>query len=359
MCIACSASLNLDRQNAFADQLIASLNQGMIALMISVGHRTGLFDTLAELPAATSSRLAEAAGLNERYVREWLGAMATGRIVEYDPEAQTYRLPAEHAYWLTRKSPTANLAVLAQYLPLVAQVEDRIVDCFKRGGGVPYSAFPRFPEVMAEDSGQSIVPIIVEQVVPLMPGLAERLQGGIDVLDVGCGCGRALNRLARHYPNSRFTGYDFSDASLAVARREAAEAGLKNLAFQAVDLTAWKGEAAFDWILALDAIHDQARPDLVLSGIQRALRPDGVFLMQDIDASSHVEKNMEHPIGPLLYAVSCFHCMTVSLAQNGMGLGTMWGRELAERMLLEAGFKQVEIRRFAHDIQNAYYLIRK
>src|SRR5690606_16882422 len=108
-----------------------------------------------------------------------------------------------------------------------------------------------------------------------------------------------------------------------------------------------------------DAIHDQAHPDVVLAGISKALRPEGFFLMQDIDASSHLENNMEHPLGPLMYSISCFHCMTVSLAEGGRGLGTVWGRELAQRMLQEAGFNRVELHRFEHDIQNVYYVVQK
>lgn len=108
--------------------------------------------------------------------------------------------------------------------------------------------------------------------------------------------------------------------------------------------------------MALDAIHDQARPDLVLSHVRRALRPGGRFLMQDIDASGEMSENIDHPLGTIFYTISCFHCMTVSLAENGMGLGTAWGVQLAEKMLREAGFEQLRIHRFPHDIQNAYFL---
>jgi 2-polyprenyl-3-methyl-5-hydroxy-6-metoxy-1,4-benzoquinol methylase len=210
---------------------------------------------------------------------------------------------------------------------------------------------------MAEDSGQSVLPIIVEDVVPLFPGLHERLTVGIDVLDVGCGKGLALMRLAAAYPNSRFVGYDLSEEITALASAEAAARGLLNLTFQQKDLTHWNEEQAFDWITAFDAIHDQARPDLVLGAIRKALRPGGWFLMQDIDASSEPLDNRDHPLGSVFYTISCMHCMTVSLAQGGMGLGTAWGVQLAERMLREAGFSEVKIHRFPHDIQNAYFLI--
>ena len=112
-------------------------------------------------------------------------------------------------------------------------------------------------------------------------------------------------------------------------------------------------------ITAFDAIHDQARPDKVLQFVNDSLKKDGDFLMQDIDASEHVQNNMEHPIGPLLYTISTMHCMTVSLAQGGMGLGTMWGTEKANRMLKEAGFKSIKENRLEHDPQNCYFVVNK
>src|SRR5690606_12463640 len=209
--------------------------------------------------------------------------------------AGTHVLPAEHAHWLSRKSPTANMAVFAQYIPTLGAVENQIVDCFLHGGGVPYSSYPRFHDVMAEDSGQSIVPIILDQVVPIIPGMEERLATGIDVLDIGCGRGKALLQLAKAYPNSRFVGYDFSFEAVSYANAAAREMGVMNIDYVVKDLTNWNEPQSHDWILALDAIHDQARPDLVLSAVRRALRPGGVFLMQDIDASSEPVDNIDHP----------------------------------------------------------------
>lgn len=357
MCIACGTPIDSAKMDAFADRYLNILNNGMLGLMVSVGHRTRLFDAMADSMARTSEELADHAGLNERYVREWLGAMVVGQIVERDPDENTYRLPAEHAHWLSRQSPTANLAVFAQYLPVLAQVEDRIVDCFHNGGGVAYDEFPRFHDVMAEDSGQSIVPIILDQVVPLIPGLHERLEAGMDVLDIGCGRGRALIQLARAYPNSYFTGYDLSEAALTDGRAIAEGEGLSNVRFVSKDLTHWDEPESFDWILALDAIHDQARPDKVLRAIRQALRPGGIFFMQDIDASSEPCDNITHPLGAMLYTVSCMHCMTVSLAQDGLGLGAVWGTQTANRMLNEAGFTEIRMHRFEHDIQNAYFIM--
>lgn len=225
--------INHEKAEAFAERMIGVLNEGAIALMTSIGHRTRLFDAMAELAPSTSEQIAAAANLDERYVREWLGAMAVGNIVEYDSESGTYRLPLEHAAFLTRAASPENIAAFTQYISVLGSVEDLIVECFENGGGVPYSAFPRFHEVMAEDSGQAVVAALTDHILPLVPSLTERLEAGIDVLDVGCGSGRAINLMARAFPESRFAGYDFSEE--AIARAEAGEHGSTNVRFEVRD----------------------------------------------------------------------------------------------------------------------------
>lgn len=354
-----TTSANPTASEAFAERFVEILNHGAVALMTSIGHRTGLFDTLSRLSEGDSRAVAEAAGLNERYVREWLGAMVTAGFVTYDSQHGTYRLPPEHAVWLTREATPNNLAVVAQFIPVLSQVEDDIVGCFYNGGGVPYERFTRFHEVMAEDSGQTVVSALFEHILPLIDGLVDRLEAGIDVLDVGCGRGRAILTLAKRFPNSRFTGYDFSEEAIAWATNEAARQGLNNILFEVKDAATLDEVEAYDWIVTFDAIHDQKDPARVLAAIQRALRADGVYLMQDIKGSSHLHNNIEHPIGPLLYTLSTMHCMTVSLAQGGAGLGTVWGRELAVQMLRDAGFGEVVVEELDHDFQNYFYIIRK
>ena len=345
------------RVEDFAEKMIDVLNHGALSLMLSIGHRTGLFDAMDGLPPSTSAEIAQAAGLNERYVREWLGAMVTGGIVACDPEGPRYRLPREHGAVLTRAATPDNIAVFAQYIPLLGSVEDKIIDCFHNGGGVPYSEYTSFHDVMAEDSGQTVVAALIDHILPLAPGLPGALEQGIEVLDVGCGSGRALVLMAGTYPNSRFTGYDLSDEAIARGRAQAERAGLTNLHFEQRDLTEFEPETRYDLITAFDAIHDQARPDKVLAGIARALRPGGTFLMQDIAGSSHVHNNVDHPVGPLLYTISCMHCMSVSLAQGGAGLGAMWGEEKACEMLRDAGFDAVAVKKLSHDFQNNFYIV--
>ncbi len=350
------------KSEAFGGNFLKALNNGALCLMVSLGHRTGLFDAMHNLPPATSEEISTAAKLNERYVREWLGAMVTGGIVEFDARSRKYVLPAEHAAFLTRAAASDNMAVFAQYVAVLGQVENDIVACFKEGGGVPYEKYVRFHEVMAEDSGQSVLSSLEGHVLPLVPELSRRLTQGIKVLDVGCGRGLIMLRLAQLFPASQFVGIDLSEEAIAFAKGEAKRRSLKNIEFRAKDLSDFDKTSdpeAFDFVTTFDAIHDQGKPLSVLKGICRTLRNNGIYLMQDIKGSSFVENNITHPIGTFLYSVSCMHCMSVSLAQGGEGLGAMWGEEKTREYLQKAGFKNVVKHELKHDIQNNWYVISK
>ena len=192
-----------------------------------------------------------------------------------------------------------------------------------KGGGVPYAKFPRFHDVMAEDSGQSVLSSLVSHILPLVPGLADELAAGMQILDVGCGRGRIVSRLAELFPKSRFTGMDLSSEAVLFAWQEAAEKKLRNVEFIVVNLSDFDEKAereAFNLITTFDAIHDQAKPLKVLKGIHRALKPDGVYLMQDIKGSSDIHKNIDHPLGTLLYtALYALHDRVAGARRRGTG----------------------------------------
>ncbi len=347
------------KAETFAGQMLTILNDASTALMTSIGHQTGLFDTIAGMPPTTSAEIAAAAGLNERYVREWLGAMVASRLIEYDPLGETYHLPPEHAAFVTRAAGPDNLGFFTQYIALMGSIEQDVIECFRNGGGVPYSAVPRFQRLQAEETASLYDATLIDVVLPLVPGLTERLEAGIDVADVGCGGGHAINLMAQAFPQSRFTGYDFSEEGIGMGRGEAARMGLANATFEVKDIATLTEPGRFALVTAFDTIHDQAHPAQVLRAIYDAVQPGGVFLMQDIAASSHVHENIDHPLGPVLYTLSTMHCMTVSLAQNGEGLGTVWGEQLALQMLADAGFADVEVKKVPGDILNNYYLAAK
>jgi ubiquinone/menaquinone biosynthesis C-methylase UbiE len=340
---------------SFEDQMLDIMNKSALALMISVGHRTKLFDTMSKLPASTSEDIATNSNLNERYVREWLGALVTAKIIDYNSQSNLYSLSKEKANFLTRDG-SFNMATTTQFIPVLAQVEDEIIHCFENGGGVPYEKYHRFHDVMAEESSQTVLAELIDSILPVAPGIIEKLQQGIRVLDVGCGSGKAINLMAKSFPSSQFVGYDFSKEGISNAEREKESLGIANASFEQQDAANFDHQDHFDLITAFDAIHDQANPEKVLENIRRSLKPGGVFLMQDIAGSSKLENNLEHPLAPFLYTVSCLHCMTVSLALEGRGLGAMWGKEKAVEMLKDAGFSNVEVNQLPHDPINYFYV---
>ncbi|GAA1089516.1 class I SAM-dependent methyltransferase [Kitasatospora arboriphila] len=352
-----SGELDPMKAEAFAGRMVDVLNGAALALMTSVGHQAGLFDAMAGSPPATSPELAARTALDERYVREWLGGMVVGGIVEYDPADGTYRLPPEHAASLTAAAGPDNLAGIMQYVGLMGEVEQQVVGAFRHGGGVPYSAYPRFQALQAEESARVYDLALVDTIVPLVPGLTERLRAGIDALDVGTGQGHAPVVLAAAFPESRFHGLDQSEEGIAVGRSQAERRGLANVTLAVGDSTGIAG--TYDLITAFDVIHDLAEPAATLAAIAAALRPGGTFLMGDIAASSRLEENVGHPFGPALYCFSVFYCMTTSLSTGGAGLGTVWGEQTARRMLAEAGFGEVEVRSVEGDPLNVYYVARK
>ena len=351
-------SPDLQKAEAFAERVGGMLDAGAAAAMISVGHRLGLFDLLAELPPATSAEIATAAGLAERYVREWLAAMTTAKVVVYEPATRRFRFPAEHAACLTRDAALGNLAVYAQHIALLGKIEDSTIRCLRTGEGTTYDDYPCFHQIMAEDSGQTVTAGLFEHILPLAEGLEARLEEGIEVLDAGCARGSALIAMAKRYPKSRFTGYDLCEDAIAFAQESACEHGLSNVVFETRDLTGYAEPRRWDLVTSFDAVHDQKDPAGLVRGICASLRPGGIYLMQDIGGSAHLENNLDFPFATLLYAVSLVHGTPVSIGQGGAGLGTMWGWETAERTLHDAGFTSVERHVLPHDPMNVWFVAR-
>jgi len=346
------------RAEDFAERISQALDKGAVVNMLAIGHRLGLFDALADMPPATSEDIARKTGLAERYIREWLAVMTVGRITEYDPAKRTYRLPPEHAACLTRGAPLGNLAVYSRHVALLGAMQDDLITCFETGGGTRYGDYPCFHEIMAEDSATTVEANLFDIILPKVDGLEDRLAAGIDVLDAGCGRGRALLALARRFPASRFVGYDLCPDAIAHAQEIAREAGADNVHYDVRDLTGYREPNRWDLVFSFDAVHDQKDPQGLINGIAASLRPGGIYVMQDIGGSAHLEQNIDFPMAALLYAISCAHCTPISIGQGGQGLGTMWGWETAEAMLRAAGFERIAQHRFEHDPTNVWFVSR-
>jgi 2-polyprenyl-3-methyl-5-hydroxy-6-metoxy-1,4-benzoquinol methylase len=345
------------KAEAFAGKLLEAFNNTGAIAMTSVAYALGLFETMAGAEPATIEEITKKTGLQKRYVRELLSGLAASGTLEYDPAAKTFVLPAEHAAFLTRAAGPNNFGHMTQYIPMMLRNHDKLLDAIRNGGGVGYEDFLNFAELQGEESTPLYDAALIDVIIPFAPGIVERLTSGIRVLEVGCGVGHACNLVAKAFPNSTVIGIDFNEEAITIARKEAADLGLTNATFEVSDIASLDG--TYDLIFALDVIHDLAQPAKVLSEIASVLADGGTFLAGDINASSVLEENFSHPMGAGLYFFSLFHCMTVSLAQGGVGLGTVWGTQKANEMLREAGFASIEQKEIEGDFFHVFYVAKK
>lgn len=326
----------------FAQKMLGIYTGGVLTQMTDIGYRTCLFEASAQ-GLATSEELSQRAGLHERYVREWLGAMTTSSVYQYDADTERYSLPPEHALLLTGKS-SRNLGPISRLINQLGEQVPRLVDRFHDGGGIPYDAYrPDFTHSLDDVWRRIYDEQLVDGFLGQIDDLTGALERGIRVLDVGCGTGHAVNVLAERFPASTFVGYDLADDAITLARQEAEEMALSNVTFDVLDVADLSVEPQYDLIMAFDTIHDLAAPEAALHRIRRALAPDGVFLMIEFKFSSRVDENIGNPFASMYYGLSLLHCTPVSIASGGPGLGAVWGEQTARKLLSEAGFQDVTI----------------
>jgi SAM-dependent methyltransferase len=280
--------------------------------------------------------------------------MAAAGYIEYQPADEAFRMNREQAMVLTREDNTFFTGGAFQYAVTCYRQIGKLMDAFRGGGGVPFTDFgPEIVEAIERLFHAGYEAWVAEQWLPAVPGLEAKLHVGIEVAEVGCGAGQCIVPVAAAYPNSRFTGYDVDAASIARAQTKAAGAGVANrLLFEQVAAESIPAADRFDLMLAFNCIHDMAHPRAALASIQRALKPDGIFLWAEADAADSLEENLT-PVGRTMYGASTMHCMTVSLAHGGEGLGSVIGEKLAHELGQEAGFSNFE--RLA--VKNPYHQI--
>jgi SAM-dependent methyltransferase len=352
-----SLAFDRARSGAFLEELKTTYRHAMTTMLIDLGGRCGLFDALALAPS-TSTELAAQVDMSERQLREWLSAMAVANVLAYEPTTQQFTLPAEHAIWLSGKRST-NLTPMAAMLTGLAPRLDDVEHAFRHGGGVEYAQYrPHFTHAMDALGRAKYDELLVNTYLPKAEGLVDVLTAGCRAADVGCGTGHCLNLMASAFPNSTFVGYDISTEAITLARNEAQAMGLTNVTFETTDVLHLPNDEPFDVLFAFDAIHDQADPAGVLTRIRSALRADGTFFMVDILAATKLEDNIGDLDKVIIYGTSVMHCMQVSLAVGGVGLGTAWGTELAQEMLHDAGFSGIEVFPIERDPSNCIYVCR-
>lgn len=336
------AVLNQTKVDQFVGKVLGDTSATLVILLAAIGDRLGLFKELAASGPVNSVDFASRTGLNERYAREWLGGMATAAYIEYDSATRRFALPPEHATALAHEGGPLFFGGVFEMLPALVGVLDQVTESFRAGGGVPQSAYDgHLWDGMERFTTGWFENLLTQQWIPAMPDVQGKLDRGALVADVGCGRGRALIKMAQVFPNSRYTGYDVFRPSVDRATANARAAGVADLvSFHQLDVSIRLPEQ-YDVITTFDVVHDAVDPRAMLRAIREALRPDGVYVCLDINCSDKLEENAG-PLGAMFHGFSVFYCMTTSLANGGVGLGTVGFHEPKVRELCaEAGFSGV------------------
>ena len=309
--------------------------------VLGLGHRAGLLAALLDR-GGTASDIAARAGAHERSAQEWLAALTAAGYVSH-ADGVFSLVEGQDAVFRPGLLPF-DVTVFLEFQEKFGALMGQVAAAMRDGTGVPYSAYqPEFGVLQDRLNGPLYEQFLIPDFIASADGLTERLEAGVDVADMGCGGGQALCLLAGAFPASRFVGYDIDDSALAIARSRAEERGLDNVRLEHRDAARLDLDAALDVAIAVDAIHDQGAPDAVLAGVARALRPGGVFLMVEPLASGDLDVDAARPTALMAYATSLAHCVQVSLAAGGPGLGAMWGEARAVPMLKAAGFRSVTV----------------
>ncbi len=341
---------------AFAEKILGDYAGANAFFMASIGDRLGLFKDLAENGAATSDELAARTGLQERYLREWLGGMGAAGYLDYEPATGRCALPPDRMPVLAEEAgPYFFGCAFFDFSTYFGETYHQLLDAFRNGGGVAQHVHGA---EVAESIDRFTAPWFEHMLVPLwlpeMPDVHAKLEAGAEVCDVGCGRGRAVIRLAEAFPRSRFVGHDLYEPAIRAAEEAAEQAGVADrVRFELRDAVEGLG-GPFDVITTFDVVHDSADPQGLLRAIHAALAPDGRYVCVDINCADRPEDNVG-PFATVLYGLSLGYCLSVSLAESGAGLGTLG---LPESKLTElatkAGFTKVR-RLEVEDLFNNVY----
>ena len=339
------ATETYDRQKAaeLARQVGTDFGAAMAVALAYIGDRLGLFKALAPGTAFTTAALAAQTGLTERYVREWAATMAAAGYIDYNPAEATFRMTPEQATVLANEDTTFFTAGAFQYAVTCYRQIDKLMHAFRNGGGVPFSDFgPEIVEAIERLFHVGYETWVADQWIPAVPDIQHKLKQGGEAAEVGCGAGQCLIPVAQAFPASRFCGYDVDAGSLDRAREKAKGAGIgERLSFERIAAESLPFAERFDLVMAFNCIHDMAQPRAALAGLRRVLKPDGALLWSEAEVSDQLEDNF-NTFGRTLYGASTMHCLTVSLAQDGEGLGSAISENLAQSLAAEAGFTTFE-----------------
>lgn len=340
-----TAAATIDEQKIemFAGQVMTDLGATASSVLALIGHRLGLYRAMIGAGRLTPAELAARSGTHERYVTEWLKNQAAGGYVDYDPEAAAYELPMEHGVVLADENSPVYLGGGLEQMVSIWADEERIEAAFQSGDGVGWHDHDAHlfggVEAMFKPAYRTL---LANDWIPALDGVSERLDAGGRVADVGCGHGASSIVLAEAFPKARIVGFDYHDASIATARRRAAESGIddgERIRFQTAGANDYPvPDGGFDLICFFDSLHEFGDPVAAAIHAREALADDGTVMAVELRAADHTEDNL-HPMGRLAYAMSTLLCTPNALSQQGPhALGGMAGPAAIGDIFAQAGF---------------------
>ncbi|MEE8304901.1 MAG: class I SAM-dependent methyltransferase [Candidatus Tectomicrobia bacterium] len=336
--------MDKDKTQQFMMKVVGDVGASVAAGLVFIGDRVGLFQAMASAGPLRLDEVVAKTGLQARYVEEWLGGMVSAAYLTYDPEAQTYTLPDEHAFFLASQGTDHYLGGLFKGLPGLLSVAPKVATAFEQGGGVAFQDYGAdFPLTVEHMNRGLYEQRLVQSWLPTMPEVVETLQRGGSALDIGCGTGIVPILLAKAFPQARVAGLDIDQRSIEIARDHAQEAELGDRVTFTVGSAKWLPDMPqYDFISTFDCVHDLVDPLGTLKRIRNILAPGGTYLMVEPNVADRLEDTVNNPFASMLYGISVLHCLTQSLAHDGAGLGACWGETKARELVQEAGFSHFE-----------------
>ncbi len=337
--------MNQEKVDAFAERIFGEVNAAMSCLNLYLGHRLGLYQSIADAGPVTPLELARRTGYTERYIREWLECMAVGGYLDHEATTGRFSLAPEQAVVLLDRNNQAYAVPFLCFIPSVANILTPLMEAFRSGGGVPFEAYGAD---MLEAIGMGNRPMFVNDYVskwiPAMPDIKTRLQAGGRVVEIGCGVGWASISLAQGFPNIQIDAVDVDAASIKQAQHNAQQAGVADrIVFHLASAEEAPLSGSYDLVTAFEVIHDMAYPVKALRRMHELATPDGAVLIADEAVGESLEENHNF-LGHLMYNFSVLHCLPQAMAYpEAAGTGTVMRPSTLRNYALKAGFKRIDV----------------
>jgi len=349
-------AVDMEKQQEFLGRFVTDLGATFAAGNVVTGHHLGLYRALAAGPAR-AAELAERTSTNPRYIAEWLRGQAAGGYVEYDPVTDTYSMTEEQAFALA--NPDGGVYIPGAFVLALGtlKAEPRITEAFRTGAGMGWHEHDQDVFTGCEQFFRpGYIANLIPSWIPALDGVADKLQAGGKVADIGCGLGASTILLAQQYPNTRLTGSDYHDQSIEIARKRAADAGVADrISFEVASAASFSG-TGYDLAATFDCLHDMGDPLAAARHIRHTLKPDGTWLVVEPYAADEVAGNL-NPVGRVYYNASTQLCVPNALSQaGGYALGAQAGEAAIRQVTTDAGFTR--FRRAAETPFNLVYEVR-